>query len=162
MDEIQSAIHDGVMSGLSRGPKLGFPVSQVHVEVQRLGLYSPALSTASAIRSAAYACVQKMLSEVDVKLLEPVMKMEVRVPPAYVGGITRDLSGPRRGMVNSIESIQEKTVIYCTAPLSQLIGYASTLRGMTQGTGEWIMELQGYETIGAEKEAAVMKQIRGY
>ncbi|KAI8899166.1 P-loop containing nucleoside triphosphate hydrolase protein [Globomyces pollinis-pini] len=162
LEDIQQAIRDGIQNGLSRGPKLGYPVSQVSVKCKQVKLYSPVLSTIAGLRTAAHLCVQTLLKQSETQLLQPMMDMKIYVPPQYVGNVSRDLSGTRRGIVNGIEIIDDRTCIDCTVPLSQLVGYASVLRSMTQGNGEWTMELNGYQAVNQDQEAGVMKSIRGY
>lgn len=89
------------------------------------------------------------------------MTMRVSVPPQYVGNISKDLS-VRRGIIHSVEADGDRTVVDCEAPLANLIGYASGLRGLTHGTGEWTMVLKGYGGVGIDQEENVLKMIRGY
>ena len=160
--EMNQAVQDGVNIALSRGPKLGFPVSMVSVKLLSLGVFSSHFTTLAAIRSAAHACVKKMLATNSGFLLEPVMTMTVTVPSKYVGAVSRDLSSQRRGMILDVEGIEEeRTKINCEAPLANLVGYASSLRGQTQGTGEWIMDLKGYQLVKRDREEEVVKMMQG-
>ncbi|KAJ3271068.1 G elongation factor, mitochondrial 2 [Terramyces sp. JEL0728] len=160
--EIQSAIKEGILNGLSRGPILGFPVSQIAVKATKIGLYSPQVSNISAIRAAAHTCVQNALKNTVSHLLEPVMQMKIRVPPETVGTVSRDLTGNKRALISKIENVEDAVMIECTCPLAQLVGYSSGLRSMTQGNGNFVMELEGYHVVSKDKEQDIIKSIRGY
>lgn len=92
------------------------------------------------------------------------MSMQINVPNQYVGAISRDLSGQRRGLIHSVDSENEgdRAVIVAETPLTHLIGYASVLRGLSHGNGECRMDLVGYSPVTAEEEGKVLKMIRGY
>ncbi|KAJ3252236.1 G elongation factor, mitochondrial 2 [Boothiomyces macroporosus] len=162
LGDIERAIKEGIQNGLSRGPILGFPVSQIAVKVTKLGLYSPQISNISAIRAAAHSCVQHALKSTSTNLLEPVMKMKIRVPQQNVGVVSRDLTGNKRAIISNIENVEDVVVIDCTCPLAQLVGYASSLRSMTQGNGNFVMELEGYNAVSKDQEQAIVKSVRGY
>jgi elongation factor G len=160
--DMNQALQDGVNIALSRGPKLGFPISMVSVKILSLGVFTSHFTTLAAIRSAAHSCLKKMMLTQPGFLLEPVMNMSVTLPSQYVGAVSRDLSGQRRGMILDVEGVEEeRTKINCEAPLANLVGYASSLRGLTQGTGEWIMDLKGYQVVKREQEEAVIKMMQG-
>ncbi len=145
LHEIRSALHLAVSSALSRGPLEGYPVSQVSVKCTRLGLYSSPLTNLAAIRSAANACVKQALNSAEVKMLEPIMSIDITVPSQYVGNVSRDLSGQRRGLIHSVEAIDgERTLINAEAPLSNLIGYASSIRGLTHGNAEFVQSFSSW------------------
>jgi elongation factor G len=169
--EIHSALYEGINAALSRGPKLGYPVSQIRVRCVGIGLYSSSLSTASAIRAGAHSCVKKLLSESpNISILEPIMNMQINLPNQYVGAVSRDLSGQRRGLILSIDSLPGtegdgssiRTLIVAETPLAHLIGYASILRGLTHGNGECKMDLCGYAQVSVDQELKVLKLIRGF
>lgn len=159
--QIKKAVLDGINGALSRGPLLGYPVSHLKITLKNLRMVSPETSTTSAIRSATQQCIAHILKE-NAKLLEPIMSLKISVPPQYVGNVTRDLSGHRRGNINELEQSDTRVTIHASAPLSELIGYVSFLRGMTAGTGEWVMDLKGYHLIPSSKQDDFIKSIRGY
>jgi elongation factor G len=160
--DIQSALSEGISNSLLMGPKLGYPVSKIRVKCEKLYLYDPTVSTHTAIRAAAYSCTQHFLKNADTELLQPVMSLKIRILSEHVGAITRDITGTRKGIVCGIDSEDDRTIITCMAPISELVGYASSLRGMTQGTGEVVMELNGYEVVNQMEENKILQQIRGY
>ncbi len=152
IEEIQNAIKEGINNGLSRGPRLGFPVSQISIKCVKLGLYSPTISNIPAIRMAAHVLTQNLLKSQSIIFLQPIMKVLVNIPSEYSAVVNRDLSGVRRAVIDSIDSENDRTIISCFSPLSKLVGYATSLRGLTKGTGEWTMELEGYEKVDSDQE----------
>lgn len=159
--EIKQAIIDGIEGSVSRGPLLGYPLTHLRITLLRISLTSPETSTLAAIRAAAQTCLTQILAG-KTQLLEPIMQCIIHIPQQYVGNVTRDLSGVRRGNITNMDQEERLAHVSCRVPLAELIGYASGLRGMTAGTGEWTMELSGYELIPLSKKAAVMASIRGY
>ncbi|KAI8918056.1 P-loop containing nucleoside triphosphate hydrolase protein [Entophlyctis helioformis] len=173
--ELSDALEAGIRGALSRGPILGFPVSHIHVTVQTVQLYGPDLSTPSALRTAAHHCLRHVLkSHGGMRLLEPVMDVDIRVSDAHVGTVTKDIAGTRRGNVLGMDSEDPepnaggggagvvKHVVHARAPLSELVGYSSNLRALTGGTGEFLMALRGYESMSVEKEQQLVRATRGY
>ena len=79
-------------------------------------------------------------------LMEPMMKVEVLVPDEYLGEINGDLSS-RRSRINGLETTGAGTQINATCPLSEMFGYATTLRSRTQGRGTFTMQFEGYEKV---------------
>lgn len=172
-EQVQDAIEQGIQSALYRGPKLGFPISQLSIKCLFLGLYTPLLSSPAAIRAAAHACMREILDSQQGEILEPIMSIHVNTPSQYVGAISRDLSSHRRGIITSIDSDTQnmddssvtqvsRTVLDAKVPLSNLVGYASTLRGLSQGNGEWKMQIEGYSSVPRDQEEKLIKTIRGY
>jgi elongation factor G len=93
-----------------------------------------------------------LLKEAGGLLMEPIMSMSINVQSAHVGTVTQDIVGTRGGEIIGIEArdsdgYQSRTIIEARAPLSMLLGYASSLRSMTQGSGEWSMRLFDYGKV---------------
>ncbi|KAH6560637.1 hypothetical protein BASA50_008197 [Batrachochytrium salamandrivorans] len=174
--EFSEALDMGIRGALSRGVVLGLPVSHVMVRVKRIELFSPEISTPSGIRTAAYNCVRAVFQSAGARVIEPMMDIQVRAGSHYVGAITKDMTGTRCGQVLGIDtehgedSVKESDedmaaathIIRGRAPLAELVGYSAQLRALTAGTGEFVMALHGYEYMTVEKEAQLIRTIRGY
>jgi elongation factor G len=160
-EEIKSSVADGIKGAISRGPLLGYPISHIKVTLKSIKLISPETSSKSAVRSASQTCLRQAVLG-KTQLLEPIMKLVIVVPQQYVGHVTRDMTGHRRGEISSLEQQGDLVTLHCTCPLAELIGYASGLRGLTAGTGEWTMVLEGYQLVPASKQGAIIESIRGY
>ncbi|KAI9090559.1 P-loop containing nucleoside triphosphate hydrolase protein [Phlyctochytrium arcticum] len=161
LSEIHSALQSGIQGALSGGPLHNFPISNLRITVESLTLYSAETSHQSAIRAAAHRAIQSALHD-KCKLLEPIMDLSVRVPDKYVGSISKDISGSRRGHIVALESDELFQTVKATIPLSSLVGYATQLRGLTAGTGEFSMNLKGYAPVPATREKEILEELRGY
>jgi elongation factor G len=79
-------------------------------------------------------------------LLEPIMKVEVRCPEEFIGGVVGDLNS-RRGEVSEVEAVGDQRIVRGTAPIAEMFAYSSSLRGATQGRGSYAMELEEYRAV---------------
>ena len=88
----------------------------------------------------------KQAAENNLTLLEPIMKVEVRVPEDYLGGVVGDLNS-RRGEVSDVDAIGNLRVVRALVPIAEMFAYSSALRGATQGRGSYTMELHEYRDV---------------
>ena len=93
-------------------------------------------------------------------LLEPMMKVEVVVPEEFMGAVTSDLHA-RRGRVESTESRLSSTIIRGNVPLSEMFGYSTDLRSMTQGRATYSMHFSHYEEAPKAISEEIVSKIRG-
>jgi elongation factor G len=121
-----------------------------------------ATTTAASVRQATYQAIQHLLKNSATGLLQPMMEVQVTVQPQHVGAVNRDLTGTRRGSITEMTTVDQHVQIDCIVALSELIGYASVLRGMTQGSGEFLMTLKGYEKVSTDQQMKIVQSIRGY
>ena len=120
------------------GGQLGFPLMNVKITV--LGVQtSESESSETAFRIAVSEAFRKGLKEAGIVLLEPIMKLEVTTPDAYVGDIVSDLQ-QRRALVKHTEVRGHLTMVEAEAPLANLFGYSSVMRGLSQGRASSSME----------------------
>jgi elongation factor G len=82
----------------------------------------------------------------NTTLLEPIMKIEVRVPEEFLGGVVGDLNS-RRGEVSEVEAVSDLRIVRGLVPIAEMFAYSSALRGATQGRGSFAMELFEYRTV---------------
>jgi elongation factor G len=93
-------------------------------------------------------------------LLEPMMDVEVVVPEDFMGSVTGDLHA-RRGRVESTESRMSSAIIKCKVPLSEMFGYSTDLRSMTQGRATYSMHFSHYEEAPKAVSEEIMSRVRG-
>jgi elongation factor G len=93
-------------------------------------------------------------------LLEPMMRVEVVVPEEYMGSVTGDLHS-RRGRVESTENRIGSTIIQCRVPLSEMFGYSTDLRSMTQGRATYSMHFSHYEEAPKAISEEVIAKVSG-
>jgi elongation factor G len=79
-------------------------------------------------------------------ILEPIMKVEVRVPEEYIGAVVGDLNS-RRGEVSEVDSLGSLRVVRAHVPIAEMFAYTTSLRGATQGRGSYAMELFEYRDV---------------
>jgi len=124
------------------GGQLGFPLMNVKITVLGAAV-SESESSETAFRIAVSDAFRKGIKEAGIVLLEPIMKLEVSTPDAYVGDIVSDLQ-QRRALVKQTEVRGHLTVIEAEAPLAMLFGYTSVMRGLSQGRASSSMEPLSY------------------
>jgi elongation factor G len=98
----------------------------------------------------------RQASENNVTLLEPIMKIEVRVPDEFIGGVVGDLNS-RRGEITEVESQGNLRVVRGTVPIAEMFAYSSALRGATQGRGSYSMELHEYRDVPRNIAEKILK-----
>ncbi len=103
-------------------------------------------SSEIAFKIAASMAFQAAAERAKPVILEPIMKVEVVAPDQFMGDITGNISG-KRGAIESIEERGMNKAIHAKVPLSEMFGYTTTLRSMTEGRGSMTMEFDHYETV---------------
>ena len=156
------ALSDGLQAGLDRGPR-GYPVLGLTVTVNEIG--KDIDTTPGAIRANASSLLNKMLSGQNQALLEPLMRLELEVPSAYVGDVLSDLTVKRRAHILEIGMMEEdndnhnpylNNCIIAQVPLANMLGYATTIRSMTQGEGSFSME---FDQFSSPMNEALVKEV---
>ncbi|TSC89123.1 MAG: elongation factor G [Parcubacteria group bacterium Gr01-1014_3] len=140
--EFISPIEKGVKEALTRGLLGGFLVIDVKVTVFD-GSYHDVDSSENAFKIAASMAFQSAGKQAKPVILEPMMKIQVLVPPSFLGDITGDLSS-KRGQIEAMNDRMGIKVIDAKVPLSEMFGYATKLRSMSQGRGSFTMEFDSY------------------
>ncbi len=139
------AVEKGIREALDRGVVAGYPMVDVSVDLYD-GSYHEVDSSEIAFKIAASQAIQEAVRQAKPVLLEPIMKVEVVMPDQFMGDITGNLSG-RRGTIEGTEEKGMNKVVYAKVPLSEMFGYTTTLRSMTEGRGSMTMEFDHYEVV---------------
>lgn len=142
------AIQRGIKEAMSNGVLSGYQMTGVYCEVYD-GSFHEVDSNEMAFRVAGSMAFQDGARKARPVLLEPMMKVEVVVPEAYMGAVVGDLNS-RRGKINGMVPRGEATVIAVSVPLSEMFGYANTLRNISQGRAVFTMEFSQYRQVPAE------------
>jgi elongation factor G len=136
------AIEKGIKDQMQNGVIAGYPVIDVQVTLFD-GSYHDVDSSEIAFKVASSQCFKEGIKKAKPVLLEPIMKVEVMTPENYMGDVVSDLNR-RRGIIqNIIDSVSGKT-IKSEIPLSEMFGYATSLRSQTQGRATYSMEFKRY------------------
>ena len=139
------AVEKGVREAMARGFLAGFPMVDISIELYD-GSYHDVDSSEIAFKIAASMAFQEAAGKAKAALLEPIMKVEVVVPEQFMGDITGNLSG-KRGQIEGMEERGMNKAIHAKVPLSEMFGYTTTLRSMTEGRGNMTMEFDHYDVV---------------
>ncbi len=143
------AIDKGVQETLREGVLAGYPMIDVKVAVYD-GSYHPVDSNEMAFKTAARIGFQKAVAQAEPVLLEPLAHLRVTVPESYAGSVMGDISASRgrvEGMVAATGAAVGQTTVEATVPYAEVTDYATRLRSLSRGTGEFELELSGYEQV---------------
>jgi elongation factor G len=140
--EFIPAVEKGIAEQMQNGVLAGYPLLGLKATLYD-GSYHDVDSSEMAFKVAASMAVKKLAEQANPALLEPVMKVEVVTPEDYMGDVMGDLNR-RRGMVQGMEDSPMGKVIDAEVPLSEMFGYATSLRSMSQGRASYTMEFSAY------------------
>jgi elongation factor G len=143
--EFIPAVEKGLRAQKESGLMAGFPVIDFKATLVD-GAYHEVDSNALTFDIAARASFRELASKGAVKLLEPVMKVEVVTPEDFLGGVIGDLNS-RRGQVQGTDSRGNAQVVTAMVPLANMFGYINTLRSMSQGRAQYSMQFDHYEQV---------------
>lgn len=143
--EYISPIDNGIQEASDAGILGGYPVLNFKVRLVD-GSYHDVDSSEMAFKIAGSMAFKNAMAKADPVLLEPIMRVEVTMPEEYMGDVMGDINS-RRGRIEGMEAQNGAQVIRAMVPLSQMFGYATTLRSRTQGRGNYTMEFAAYEEI---------------
>ncbi|CAL8472757.1 elongation factor G [Caballeronia sp. S22] len=137
------AVDKGIQETLKSGVLAGFPVVDVKVHLT-FGSYHDVDSNENAFRMAGSMAFKEAMRKASPVILEPMMAVEVETPEDYMGNVMGDLSG-RRGIVQGMEDmIGGGKIVRAEVPLSEMFGYSTSLRSLTQGRATYTMEFKHY------------------
>jgi elongation factor G len=137
------AVDKGIQDTLKSGVLAGFPVVDVKVHLT-FGSYHDVDSNENAFRMAGSMAFKEAMRKANPVVLEPMMAVEVETPEDYMGNVMGDLSG-RRGIVQGMEDmVGGGKIVRAEVPLSEMFGYSTSLRSLTQGRATYTMEFKHY------------------
>ena len=139
------AVEKGIREALTSGVLAGYPVVDVRVTLTD-GSFHEVDSSEMAFKIAGSMAFKDACKKANPVILEPIMKTEVIVPEDYMGDVIGDLNS-RRGKIMSMEPVNKIEHIKANVPLSEMFGYSTTLRSLTQGRGNYSMEPSHYEEV---------------
>jgi len=139
------SVDKGIQDALDSGVVAGYPVVDVRVELVD-GSYHEVDSSEMAFQIAGSMAAKEALKRANPVLLEPVMDVEVVVPEEFMGDVMGDLSS-RRGHIQGMDSRSGGQVIRAMVPLSEMFGYATTVRSKTQGRATFTMQFDHYAEV---------------
>ncbi len=150
------AVNKGIQEQTANGVLAGFPVVDVKVTLFD-GSYHDVDSSEMAFKIAGSMAFKEGALKAGAVLLEPMMKVEVETPEDYMGDVMGDLNR-RRGLIQGMEDVAGQKLLRAEVPLSEMFGYSTTLRSMSQGRATYSMEFQKYAEAPANVAEAVIKK----
>ncbi|MDA9162603.1 elongation factor G, partial [Candidatus Pelagibacter ubique] len=157
--EFIPGVEKGIETISDGGILAGFPMIDYKVTILD-GLHHDVDSSVLAFELAGRACFKEACTRGTLKLLEPVMRVEVVTPEDYMGDVIGDLNS-RRGQISTQENRGNATVITAMVPLANMFGYINSLRSMSQGRAQYSMFFDHYSKVPQNVQDEVTKKIAG-
>ncbi|MEO0483066.1 MAG: elongation factor G [Planctomycetota bacterium] len=157
--EFIPSVEAGIRTTAVGGISAGFPLINVRIDLVD-GSYHDVDSSQVAFEQAARLALREAVHKAGSVLLEPIMKVVITTPEDYLGNVTGDISS-RRGMISNTEDRGNTKEITCEVPLSEMFGYTTTLRGISQGRASNSMEFLEYRPMPATLQKEVLAEAAG-
>ena len=148
---------EGLKDALNRGMLAGFPVVDIKATLYD-GSYHDVDSSEAAYKIAASMALKEAAKKCQPVILEPIMKIEVTVPEQYYGDVIGDISR-RRGQMTGESQRANAKIIEAEVPLSEMFGYVTDLRSMTQGRGNYVMQFDHYGETPRYVQDEILKKV---
>lgn len=153
--EYINACEAGFKDVMNEGPLAAFPIVGVKVNLDD-GKYHEVDSSDMAFRLASRQALKQAIRAANPVILEPMMRVEIETPSEFQGSVIGDLSS-RRGIIGGTDVKEEVTVVTSTVPLSEMFGYSTALRSITQGKASFSMEFDSYAQCPKNVQEAVIE-----
>lgn len=153
--EFIPAVEKGVKEAMERGIVAGYKMTDISCELT-FGSYHDVDSSEIAYKIAASQAFQEAAKKANPVILEPIMKVEVVVPEKFMGDVTGYLSS-KRGLIEGMDDRAGNKVVKAKVPLSELFGYVTTLRSMTEGRGNANIEFDHYAIVPANVAQTIIE-----
>jgi elongation factor G len=140
--EFIKPIEQGIREAMETGPLAGYPLTGIEVDLYD-GSYHDVDSSEVAFKIAGSMAYQDAAKRAHPVIMEPVMEVEVVTPEEYMGDVIGDINS-RRGRIQHMEAHTNNQIIQCVVPLSEMFGYATDLRSLTQGRANYSMQFSTY------------------
>lgn len=152
-------VEEGIIEAMRNGVLAGYPMEDIKVKLFD-GSYHPVDSSDMAFKIAGSIAFQEAAKKADPVLLEPIMAIEVVTPEEYLGDVMGDLNS-RRGKIEGMTTRKDAQVVKAFVPLSEMFGYATQLRSMTQGRALYTMQFANYEPVPLSIAEKIIEKVQG-
>jgi elongation factor G len=153
------SVERGILEAMENGIMAGYPVVDVKVTLTD-GQYHEVDSSEMAFKICGSMAFKEAASKAIPKLLEPIMDVEVVVPEEYMGDVIGDLSS-RRGRIGGMFQRSDARVVASSVPLSEMFGYSTRLRSITQGRAVYSMQFSRYEEMPSAMAEQIIAKVKG-
>ena len=150
------AVEAGLKDAMENGVLAGYPLVDVKAKLYD-GSYHDVDSSETAFKVAASLALRNAAKKADPAILEPMMAVEITVPDDYLGDVMGHVSS-RRGRIEGTEARGNAQIVKSSIPLSEMFGYATTLRSSTQGRGTFSMTFDHYEAVPKSVQEEIIKK----
>ena len=157
--EFISSVESGVREAAESGALAGYEIQDMRVTLYD-GSYHDVDSSEIAFKVAGSLALKEAIRKAHPVLLEPIMKVEVVVPPEYLGDVNGDLNA-RRGRISQMDRRASSQVVVVFVPLAEMFGYATTLRSITQGRATYSMQFGQYEQVRGSVAEEIVGKAQG-
>ncbi len=157
--EFISSVESGVREAAESGALAGYEIQDMRVTLYD-GSYHDVDSSEIAFKVAGSLALKEAIRKAHPVLLEPIMKVEVVVPPEYLGDVNGDLNA-RRGRISQMDRRASSQVVVAFVPLAEMFGYATTLRSITQGRATYSMQFGQYEQVRGSVAEEIVGKAQG-
>ncbi len=151
------AIEKGFREQAESGYLVGFPIIDFSIELYD-GAYHDVDSSAIAFEICGRGAMREVASKAGIKLLEPIMKVEVVTPEDYLGDVIGDINS-RRGQIQGTDTRGNAQAVEAIVPLANMFGYVNELRSFTQGRAQYTMQFSHYDEVPANVAAEVKEKL---
>jgi len=150
---------EGIIEAMKNGVLAGYPVEDVKVRLFD-GSFHAVDSSEMAFKIAGSMAFKSGAHKAGPVLLEPIMAVEVVTPEEYLGDVMGDLNS-RRGKIEGLTPRKDAQVVKAMVPLSDMFGYATAVRSMTQGRALYTMQFSHYEAVPKLISEQIIEKVRG-
>jgi elongation factor G len=157
--EYINPVSEGIEEAMKNGVLAGYPVEDIKVRLFD-GSFHDVDSSEMAFKIAGSMAFKEGARKANPVLLEPIMEVEVVTPEEYMGDVMGDLSS-RRGRIEGMSQRSDAQVIKSLVPLSEMFGYATTMRSMTQGRAIYTMQFSHYDEAPKSISEQIIEKIKG-
>jgi elongation factor G len=155
--EFIPSVEEGVRDAVSSGPLAGYPMLNIKVTLLD-GKHHPVDSSDIAFRRAGSMAFEAAVKNASPVFLEPIMRVQVSAPEAFLGAVTGDLNA-RRAEIRDMQHRGHYRVLTAEIPLAEMFGYATQLRSLTQGRGNSTMEPFVYKPTPAHVTQEILHRL---
>jgi elongation factor G len=157
--EYINPVSEGIVEAMRNGVLAGYPVEDIKIKLFD-GSYHDVDSSEMAFKIAGSIAFKEAARKADPVLLEPIMAVEVITPEEYMGDVMGDLSS-RRGKIEGLSTRKDAQIIKAKVPLSEMFGYSTQLRSMSQGRAIYTMQFAYYDEVPQSIADEIVEKVKG-
>jgi elongation factor G len=158
-EEIVKGVRESAINSCGDGPLVSGKLENIHIEILSID-YRPGESNEVAFRIATAMAISKAVHNAEPNILEPIMSVSVITPEDFTGDIIGDINSKRGKVIEVNDQLLKKEII-AEIPMSELFGYASRVRSLSQGRAGYTLEFHSYEKVPINIQEQILRKIRG-